>query len=582
MFVVFEGIDGSGKTTVSSRVAKRLRAEGVKVEHVREDGEFASPLVRRLREFGKDPRNLALEPLAEVLLYLTREAQILAELTRPALERGEASLVFADRYLYSYEVLGCHGRGLPEAPVRAAIDAVADGLWPDLVVLIDCDPHIARARRRVTKIQSRGAGKSGGSSSGSRKGLAGVGANRRLREGYLELAQRDPERWVVMENGAPEVEVEALVERVKQVILARKAGALPGPAAPGANPPQAGPPVGASPSPDVRSGDAPARFFAAVGRRAEREPAVAAYFLAGLGHPEAHAWRLKLIDTAPHVVAYGLRGLGDDDSWLLRERLLEVSPHHIARSIDGMDVEGDRADALRLSLVDTHPEVVLSTLDGNDGATAWALRERLVERDLPGVVSSLKRLGSARAWDLRDRYLRQHGGESAFEDPSAAAPLAASVRGLDGIDAWRIRRLAFDAAPTAVLESLAGVGDDESWSWRARWIDRAPRIVLRTLARLDDPRAWAMRRRLAPRAKEALDSMSGEGGAEAWALREEFAALWPSTAVKSLGALIASERGQALAARALAAVPDDLSLLKHLTALSHDAAAAARQLEESE
>ena len=148
MFVVFEGIDGSGKTTISSRVAKRLRAQGVPVEHVREDGEFASPLVRRMREFGKDPRNLALEPMAEVLLYLAREAQTLSELTRPALQRG-VDLVFADRYLYSYEVLGCHGRGLPEAPVRAAIDAVAGGLWPDLVVLIDCDPHIARARRRA-------------------------------------------------------------------------------------------------------------------------------------------------------------------------------------------------------------------------------------------------------------------------------------------------------------------------------------------------------------------------------------------------------------------------------------------------
>jgi hypothetical protein len=52
--------------------------------------------------------------------------------------------------------------------------------------------------------------------------------------------------------------------------------------------------------------------------------------------------------------------------------------------------------------------------------------------------------------------------------------------------------------------------------------------------------------------------------------------------VKSLGPLIATERGRALATRALATAPDDLSLLKHLTALSHDAAAAARQLEESE
>lgn len=566
MFVVFEGIDGSGKTTISSRVAKRLRAQGVPVEHVREDGEFASPLVRRMREFGKDPRNLALEPMAEVLLYLAREAQTLSELTRPALQRG-VDLVFADRYLYSYEVLGCHGRGLPEAPVRAAIDAVAGGLWPDLVVLIDCDPHIARARRRAAKIEARGAGKGGGG--GSRKGLQGVGAYRRLREGYLALAKKDPERWVVVENGAAGLSLDEVVEKVKGTILARKAGgaATPGP--------------GPTPDPNPTA-DPSARFFGEVERRAEKEPGVAAYLIAGLGHPEAQVWRERLAERAPHVVAYGLRGLGDEGAWRLRERLLAVSPAMVARSVDGLDVVGDRADAMRLALADAHPEPVLSTLDGDDGAVAWSLRERLAERALPHVVSSLKRLGSARAWELRDRYLRQKGGEEALADPLAAAPLAASVRGLDSTDAWRVRRLAFDATPIAVLESLVDVSDDESWAWRARWLERAPRVVLRTLARLDDPRAWEMRRQMAPRAKEALDSMAGVDNADAWRLREEHVITWPSTAVKSLGTLVTGPRGRALAERALAAAPHDLSLLKHLTALSHDAAAAARQMEESE
>ena len=128
MFVVFEGIDGSGKTTVSNRVAKALRARGVAVDHIREGGEFASALVNRMRLFGKDTRNLTMAPLTELLFYVARDAQNLAEQILPALRGG--GLVFADRYLYSYEVLSCSGRGLDRAQVRPILDAVAGGVWP--------------------------------------------------------------------------------------------------------------------------------------------------------------------------------------------------------------------------------------------------------------------------------------------------------------------------------------------------------------------------------------------------------------------------------------------------------------------
>ncbi len=571
MFVVFEGIDGSGKTAVSNRVAKRLRAADTPVEHVREEGEFASSLVTRLREFGKDARNLALEPTAEMCFYLAREAQVLAELTRPALARG--GTVFADRYLYSVEVLSGVGRGVPAEVVRPAIDAVAGGLWPDLVVLLDVDPHIARARRRVAKIEARGAGRA--ASSGGRKGLAGVGLLRRMREGYLAMAAREPDRWLVIDNGSPDAVLDATVEKVVTAIQARLQGQKPGPG-----------PAPGSPSPSPTSAAQPATpsqaFFAAVEARAAREPGVAAYLIAGLGHPVATEWRDRLKDAAPHVVAYGLRGLADQAAWRLREELEEVAGMLVARSIDGIDVEGDRADATRLRLADRFPSAVLATLDGNDGAVAWALRERLEARDLSAVVSSLKRIGSERAWELRRRLIRQMGGDAALSDPRVAEPLVGSLRSLGGAEAWELRRRCAEAAPVAALESLAEVTDDEAWAWRARWLERAPRPVLRSLLRLDDPRAWAMRRRVGAIVKEALDSMTGMDGAEAWALRDELVDRWPSTAVKSLGPLYSGKRGRALADRALAARPDDISLLKHLTALAHDAEAAARQWEDAE
>src|SRR3954463_12504579 len=116
MFVVFEGIDGSGKTTVSNLVAERLRSGGLTVEHLREGGKFSSQVTQSLREFGRDVRNIDLVPQAEFFLYVTRDVQLLEEMTRPAL--GRADVVIADRFLFSAEVLARFGRGLDEEFVR--------------------------------------------------------------------------------------------------------------------------------------------------------------------------------------------------------------------------------------------------------------------------------------------------------------------------------------------------------------------------------------------------------------------------------------------------------------------------------
>ena len=111
MFVVFEGIDGSGKTTISNRVAKALRERGLTVEHLREEGAFASKVTQGIRDFCRDARNMALSPRAELMLYVAREVQLADEVLRPALAR--ADVVIADRYLYTAEVLAQAGRDLP-------------------------------------------------------------------------------------------------------------------------------------------------------------------------------------------------------------------------------------------------------------------------------------------------------------------------------------------------------------------------------------------------------------------------------------------------------------------------------------
>ncbi|MCP4443798.1 MAG: dTMP kinase [Myxococcales bacterium] len=559
MFVVFEGIDGSGKTTVSNLVAKALRERGIDVDHIREGGEFISPLVSRMREFGKDTRNIDLQPLPEFLMYVARDAQLLAECINPALSRG--GLVFADRYLYSYEVLGHYGRGLEVEQVRPIIDSVAAGVWPDLVVLMDVDPHMARARRRSSKLRQKSKGEKS-SSGGSRKGLGGVGMMHRLRDGYLKLAEREPKRWLVIDNCNTDLDV--VVERVTEAIASLYEGASTAQVVTGTKvAPRA---ATAAEAPTLES--AREAFYEMIAVRRKNEPAVAAYFLAGLVGQDAHEWRKELAEEAPHVVAYGLRGLGDECAWELRETLRSVSPRYVAISLVGAAVEGERADAMRRDLFADVPIAILDTLSGVDSERAWEFREGAVVREPRAVVSSLRRLEDERAWSWRDRYIKEMGGDVVYEDSTLGRPLLGSIRGLSDERSWQIRERCVTESPVQVLKSLDGLVCERSWSLREQYAALAPKVVLRTFDGQDSDVAWAMRRRFASRAKEALDSMQGMDEDAAWGIRDALIDVWPSTVASSLGALGGCERGLALVEKLLSAFPRNLSLLKHVTQIA--------------
>lgn len=557
MFVVFEGIDGSGKTTVSNLVAKALRTRGIDVDHIREGGEFASPLVSRMREFGKDTRNIELRPLPEFLMYVARDAQLLAECINPALSRG--GLVFADRYLYSYEVLGHYGRGLELEQVRPIIDSVAAGVWPDLVVLMDVDPHLARARRRSSKVTQKARGETAGSGGGSRKGLGGVGMMHRLREGYLKLAEREPKRWLVIDNCNTDLDV--VVERVTDAIASLYEGASTAQVVTGTSvAPRA---ATAAEAPTLES--ARDAFYEMISVRQKNEPAVAAYFLAGLVDEQAHLCRKDLLEHAPHVVAYGLRALGSEGAWDLRETLRHASPRYIARSLAGVAVEGERADTMRREFYPDVPLAVLGTLSGSDRDIAWEFREGAVAREPRAVVASLRRMEDDRAWSWRDQYIEEMGGDIVYQDITLARPLLESIRGLSDKRSWGIRKRCMQESPVQVLKSLSGLACERSWSLREEYAALAPKVVLRTFDGQESGVAWAMRRRFAPRAKEALDSMQGLDSDAAWSIRDALADVWPSTVVSSLGLLGGSERGMRLIETLLTKYPQNLSLLKHVT-----------------
>src|SRR5690606_3336661 len=150
MFVVFEGIDGSGKTTISNLVVQRLERAGLSVKHLRAEGKFVSSVAEAIRGLARDSKNHDLDPHAEFMLYVARDVQLIEEALRDAVRSHD--VVIADRFLDTAEVVARFGRGLPARFTRPILEAAAQELAPDLVILVDVDPVLARARRKASKL----------------------------------------------------------------------------------------------------------------------------------------------------------------------------------------------------------------------------------------------------------------------------------------------------------------------------------------------------------------------------------------------------------------------------------------------
>jgi dTMP kinase len=559
IFIAFEGIDGSGKTTLSNRVAEALRARNLSVEHVREGGWFASRVTQAIRDLCRDARNLALVPRAELLLYVAREIQLLEEVVVPALSR--ADVVISDRYLYTAEVLARQVRRLPEATIRSIVDDAAGGLWPELVFLVDVDPTVARGRRKVAKLLARELRPP------SRKGLVGSGLGQRLREGYLALAAADPGRWLVVDN--TDSDLDQIVAEISETIVQARASGVPAAVAT-ARAGRAVNPAAARLAASIASPEAAlAAFLSWVDDRARREPTLAAYVLAGLSGDGIDERRLAFAARVPRVIARGLRGLSDGVSWKLRRSLVEAAPHEVAMSLSDDAAEAPPAWMLRELLAEIAPAEVAASLQGLDDETAWALRDQLYERVPDAVVASLAQLESPRAWDWRERWIRERGAlEAAVAGYATARAAARSVTGLDSERAWAIRRAARAAAPVPAIASLVGISSDRAWRWRERMLGRAPKTVLSTIVGMDDGRAWAMRVAMASSCRESLDSLIGLDHPTAWELREACLELWPACAVKSLGVLVSGPRGREVLRRALELFPGNISLLKQAAGIA--------------
>ncbi len=187
-FITFEGIEGSGKSTQILLLANYLSAHGKSVTLTREPG--GTTIGDQARRILLDPANTRLDPKAELLLYAAGRAQHLAELIAPELASGR--IVLCDRFSDATLAYQGYGRGLDLELIRTLDRIVTDGMRPDLTILLDIDAAagLARARGRNSRV---------GLESEARFENEDLSFHERVRQGYLDLAKREPGRFCIMD-----------------------------------------------------------------------------------------------------------------------------------------------------------------------------------------------------------------------------------------------------------------------------------------------------------------------------------------------------------------------------------------------
>ncbi|MEM9415138.1 MAG: dTMP kinase [Planctomycetota bacterium] len=191
-FVVFDGPDGSGKSTQFRRLVRLAEDAGVAVCEVREPG--GTHIGEEIRKVLLDAQHEEEAPIdlrCEMLLFMASRAQLIAQRVRPALERGE--LVLADRFISSTLAYQGAGGGLPAEDILAAGRVALRGCWPDLVVVFDVDADTARARMNpLLRGQEFDTDQ-------DRMESKGDAFHRKVRQGYLDQAAADPGHYLVID-----------------------------------------------------------------------------------------------------------------------------------------------------------------------------------------------------------------------------------------------------------------------------------------------------------------------------------------------------------------------------------------------
>ena len=175
-FISLEGVDGSGKSTQIQTTAAWLKEQGYEVLVTREPGGTAT--AEKIRNLVLDA-DVPLQPRTELLLYLAARAQHVAEVIKPALAAGR--IVLCDRFVDSTLVYQGIVRGLDLCRLKELNEFASGELMPALTLLLDADPALLEERRRERGVTDRFE-------------QEGLSFQKKLREGFLFLAEKEPER----------------------------------------------------------------------------------------------------------------------------------------------------------------------------------------------------------------------------------------------------------------------------------------------------------------------------------------------------------------------------------------------------
>lgn len=201
MFITLEGPEGSGKTSQLGLLSDYLQTSGYRVTRTREPG--GTSIGDQVRQILLSKTNLDMHPRTEILLFQASRAQLVEQVILPRLALGE--IVLCDRYADSTIAYQGYGHQLELGKLHTIVDFATGGLKPDLSILLDLDVGIGLKRRRMDGDINR------------LDDLV-LAFHQRVRTGYHQIVQSDPQRWVVIDADR---DFEVVQQDLRDVIIAR-------------------------------------------------------------------------------------------------------------------------------------------------------------------------------------------------------------------------------------------------------------------------------------------------------------------------------------------------------------------------
>lgn len=201
-FLVFEGVDASGKSTLLSSLCNKLKEKGLDFTKTKEPG--GTKTGEKIREILLQKQNTELDPIAETLLYYTDRKQHIQEIIKPSLEKN--MWILSDRYWASTSAYQCGGRGVDENFVNQLKEQICESYQPDLWILLNLPLEETLKRLFISKAEKR-----------DRLEMENSDFHQRVKDYYLKLAKQSTEKWLILDGTLPKKQLlEQLLSELTQ------------------------------------------------------------------------------------------------------------------------------------------------------------------------------------------------------------------------------------------------------------------------------------------------------------------------------------------------------------------------------